>query len=584
MVRFAGGLRVFKQHPRRLFMCRTFLAVVLAVLVASPVAIAEQAKPGQRPPRKAAPATKPAAPAPVPAAAAEKKPEPPPPPPGVRMTTAYTQGAQISQNTTYLQGARQRVEFPGVVTLEQCDLKRSVMLNIEAKRYRVQPYPEPKPAAAPAAAEALDPQAAQMAAMMAQGQQQQKPRGGVVTFTTTLADTLERQTMFGLEARRIKTTVIKQSSQSACDKLPLKIEMDAWYVDLPQQTSCSRPAETAPQPGAADPNACTDTIETRAVGDVKLGFPIKMTTTTTTGEGNKSEAATASQEVTALEITRMDRALFEVPSGFTEAASAAEIVPAIATGGSLAEAVFGSTADGTSTAAPKKPGVTRIGILEPVNKTGRELAGAGSLRQDLVAKFNKPGYDAIALAGSSAAAIEQDAKRLEVDFVMLTEIVEAKTSKPGKLGGVMKLTGSAPKDAHDVKVEYKLFAVNATQSAKFNGNVKASNGGFGIGSALRLAAFAGQMYMSLMMGGMGMGMMNPMMAMSGMGGLGSMGGGLFDPRASAMTSMMSSFGVGMGGAGGGGIADPSEAGMRDTLSEAMGNSAKAAMEQITKKK
>lgn len=555
-------------------MPRTIVSLALALLFVSPLASAEQAKPVQRPPRKAAPATPPVKPAP------EKKPEaPPPPPPGVKMTTAYTQGAQISRNTTYLQGARQRVEFPGVVTLEQCDLKRSVMLNTAAKRYRAEPYPPPEPVA-PAAAETVDAQAAPMAqaaAMMGQGQQQ-KPRGGVITFTTTLADTLEREPMFGIEARRIKTTVLKQSSNTACDKSPLKIEIDAWYVDLPQQTSCARPAaDPAAQP-AADPGACTDTIETRAVGDVKLGFPIKMTTTTTTGEGNKIETVTTSQEVTALEITPLDRALFEVPSDYSEAGTTAEIVPAIAKGGSLSEALFGSTADGTSTAAPKRPGVIRIGVLEPVNKTKDDLPGAGSLREDLVAKFNKAGYDAIPMAGSSATAIEQDAARQEVDFVMLTEVVEAKTSKPGRLGGVMKITGSTPKDSHDVKIDYKLFAVGATQAAKFSGNAKASNGGFGIGSALRLAAFAGQMYMSLMMGGMGMGMMNPMMGMSGMGGA---GGGLFDPRASAMTSMISSFGM---GGGGGDMSDPSEAGMRDTLSEAMANSAKEAMEQLGKRK
>jgi hypothetical protein len=556
-------------------MLRPVVSLMVALLLASPVAMAEQARPAQRPPRKAAPAAPPAAP-PAPA----KKPEPPPPPPGVRLTTAYTQGAQISRNITYLQDARQRVEFPGVVTLDQCDLKRSVMLNVDAKRYRVTPYPEPAPAAPQPAADTLDPQAAQLAQMMGQAQQP-KARGGVVTFVTTLTDTLEREQMFGLEARRIKTTVLKQSSPSACDKAPLKIEMEAWYVDLPEQSSCSRPADPAPQPAAADPAECTDTIETRAAGDVRLGFPIRMTTTTTTGEGNKTESVTTSQEVTALEITRLDRALFEVPADFVEAGSTAEIVPAIAKGASLSEALFGSTADGTSAAAPKRAGVTRIGVLQPINKTASELPGEGSLREELVSKFNKNGYDAIPLAGSSAAAIEQDAARQEVDFVMLAEVVEAKTSKPGKLGGMMKFTGSAPKDAHDVKIDYKLFAVGATQSARFNGNAKASNGGFGIGSALRLAAFAGQMYMSLMTGGMGMGMMNPMMAMSGIGGLGSTGGSLFDPRASAMTSMMSSFGMsGMGG----GIGDLSGAGMRDTLSEAMANSARAAMEQIAKKR
>lgn len=130
------------------------------------------------------------------------------------------------------------------------------------------------------------------------------------------------------------------------------------------------------------------------------------------------------------------------------------------------------------------------------------------------------------------------------------EIVEAKTSKPGKMGGLTKMTGGGPpKDSHDGKLDYKLYAVGATQSPKVSGNAKASNGGFGVGSALRLAAFAGQMYMSLMMGGSGS-------MMAGMGG---------------MPGMSS-------------VADPSEAGMRDTASEALGNGAKHAMEQLSKKK
>ena len=85
---------------------------------------------------------------------------------------------------------------------------------------------------------------------------------------------------------------------------------------------------------------------------------------------------------------------------------------------------------------------------------------------------------------------------------MLAEIVEAKTSKPGKLGGVMKMAGGGQAtDSHDVKLDYKLYAVGATQAPKVSGNAKASSGGFGIGSALRLASFAGQMYMGGMMGG-----------------------------------------------------------------------------------
>jgi hypothetical protein len=506
------------------------------------------------------------------------------------LKTAYTQGAQVSLNTTYLQGPRQRVEFPGVVTLDQCDLKRSVMLNTAAKRYRVQPYAEAATTQAPPSPAPADAQAAQIAQMTGAPHAPQA-RGGVVAFTTTLTDTLERQTMFGLEARRIKTLVIKQPSGNACDKSPLKVEVDAWYVDLPPQSGCTRAAAPPAPAPSSDPNACTDRIETRVAGDVKLGFPIKTVTTTTTGEGDKLEVSTASQEVTELEITRLDRALFELPADFAEANSSAEIVPALATGGSLADALFGSTVDGSSTAAPKEPGMIRIGVLEPINKTARSLPPS-SLRQDLVAKFNKAPYEAIPVAGSSPAAIEKDAARLQCDYLMLTEIVEAKTSKPGKLGGVMRVAGGgAPKDAHDVKLDYKLYAVGATQAPKVSGQAKASNGGFGVGSALRIAAFAGQMYMGVMMGGMGMGMgmMNPMAAMSGMGGLGPMGGGFFDPRAMAMNSMFTGLSSGMmpgmgGMAGMPGMGDPSEAGLRDTVSEALGNGAKAAIEQLGKKK
>lgn len=588
-------------------MVRPLAAVVLAALLSATAAASGDSAAvldagAQAKPKPAAPRATTQKPTPKPAAPVAKPETPPPPPPpatDVRMKTASTQGAQVSQNTTYLQDARQRVEFPGVVTLDQCDLKRSVMLNTAAKKYRVQPYPEvaaPTPAAPAASAaapvDAQSAQMAQMAQMMGTAQPAppaEKMRGGVVTFTTTLSDTLERQTMFGLEARRIKTLVIKQSSGSACDKSPMKIEVDAWYVDLPAQSGCTRAAAApAAQPVATEPGACTDKIETRVAGDVKLGFPIKTVTTSTSGEGDRLESSTSSQEVTELEITRLDRALFEVPADYVEANSSAEIVPGLATGGSLADALFGSTADGSSTAAPKKPGVIRIGVLEPINKTARDLPPS-SLRQDLVAKFNKAPYEAIPVAGNSPAAIEQEAARMQCDYLMLTEIVEAKTSKPGRMGGVMRVTGNTPKDSHDVKLDYKLYAVGATQSPRVSGNAKASNGGFGVGSALRLAAFAGQMYMRFMMGGMGMGMMNPMMAMSGMGGLGPMGGGLFDPRASAMSSIFmggsGSMMAGMGEMPGmSSMADPSEAAMRDTVSEALANGAKSAMEQLGKKK
>ena len=66
--------------------------------------------------------------------------------------------------------------------------------------------------------------------------------------------------------------------------------------------------------------------------------------------------------MTSLDVTRLDASLFEIPSDYTAASSSMELVPSVASGASLEEALFGSTADGTSQATPKKPGTIRIGV------------------------------------------------------------------------------------------------------------------------------------------------------------------------------------------------------------------------------
>ena len=42
-------------------------------------------------------------------------------------------------------------------------------------------------------------------------------------------------------------------------------------------------------------------------------------------------------------------------------------------------AVFGSLSDGTSTVAPKKSGVIRIGVVDPNNKSGRTISTSAAL-------------------------------------------------------------------------------------------------------------------------------------------------------------------------------------------------------------
>jgi hypothetical protein len=522
----------------------------------------------------------------APTAAPEPPPPPPPPPSDVKIVTSYTRGAQVYQNTTYLTKSRQRVEFPGMVTLEQCDLQRTVMLNPAVKRFRVQEAGAPaQPTAAPA------PSAGPPTTMpdgmpglaQAMGGPGAPPRGGVVTLTTTLTDTLERQTLFGLDARHIRTTITKQSSATACDKTPARTEIDAWYVDLPTAaTGCSKPA-AQPDPPAPASGECVDRVETKTAGDATLGFPVKTTITITTGEADKQDTTTTSSEVTALEITRLDPTLFEVPSDYVAATSSAELVPAVATGASLDEALFGSTADGTGQAAPKKPGVIRIGVLEPVNKSARTLNTHG-LREALVSKFKGP-YEALPLAGSSAASIDADAARLQCDYILLAELNEVKTSKPGKIGGMLKAAsgGGPSKDVQNVKATYRLYAAGATASPRASGDVKVTSGGFGVGSALKMAAFVGEMYSGMgmvrMMRGSGLGMagLDPISAVLSSTGVGAKGFGYSDPRSMAMNAAMSTLTTGLGGPSGmSGTDAEADADVLQTVSESFERIAKAA--------
>jgi hypothetical protein len=448
-------------------------------------------------------------------------------------------------------------------------------------------------------------QATAMAAMMQSGMPGQAPQGGVVTMATMVTDTAERQPMFGLEARHIKTVVTRTPSKDACEKTPTRTEIDAWYVDLPASgAACPRtasaPTPEPPPSGASD--QCQDRVETRVAGDATLGFPVKTVTTIITGEGEKQATSSTTAEVTALEITRLDAALFDVPADFTEAKSLVEMTPAAASGGSLADALFGSTADGTSQAAPKRAGVVRIGVLEPVNKSGRTSLQMRAVRQALVDELTKGNYDALPLKGSSPEGVLADASRLQCDYVLLADVLDVKTSKPGKLGGMMKMAsgGGPPKDKHEVKMAYRLYPADGSAAVKVTGEVKADNGtGFGLGSALRMASFAGSMAMGfgsmrMMRGfggmgglGMGMGMMNPMYGLASGGGIGAMGGGFFDPRSMAMTSMALSLTTSMGATGGMNGAsmpsfgfDPAEQEVFQVTSDAAGDVAKAVTDKL----
>jgi hypothetical protein len=130
-----------------------------------------------------------------------------------------------SRGTTevlYLKGARERHEFfyeqpgktePGHATIVQCDQRRSVQLNPEAKIYSVsvlndwsEQFKRPRP--------------------LADGQ------GADVTTTFDAVDTGERRRLGRYVTRRVRTTVTVEPSPGANTPASTR-ETDGWYIDLP---------------------------------------------------------------------------------------------------------------------------------------------------------------------------------------------------------------------------------------------------------------------------------------------------------------------------------------------------------------
>ena len=189
-----------------------------------------------------------------------------------RIATRYVADGQTTETVIYARGERLRYNYgKGESLLRQCDLKRIVQIDDNAKTFLSQPA-EP-----PAAAGAAAPDAAKPAAQIA------------------VADTGERKEMFGYSARHLKMTETNAASKE-------RTETDGWYIELKDLPSCSM-AGAAAQAG-------------------NPGYPAAYTITTFAENGRPS--STFAMQVTDLTVAPLDPALFEIPADYKEAGKVTE--------------------------------------------------------------------------------------------------------------------------------------------------------------------------------------------------------------------------------------------------------------------
>jgi hypothetical protein len=220
-------------------------------------------------------------------------------------------GNVVSSTETSIKGARTRDvnQGPGgaMVTLRQCDLKRTVTLNDQTQTYLVTNDPQ-------------DAAAARAAAMVTGAPvPEEKTGGGKIEVTTTITDTGERKQMFGYSARHLKAKIVETSSADACSKVNQTFETDGWYADVSKEASA---CTTSMAPPVRQNQGCQDVIVEHHSGSGKAGYPLVQNVVMHNPDGS---TMTVNISVTELSKQPLDASLFDVPASYKQVNSLAEL-------------------------------------------------------------------------------------------------------------------------------------------------------------------------------------------------------------------------------------------------------------------
>ncbi|MGC2198184.1 MAG: hypothetical protein WA628_26170, partial [Terriglobales bacterium] len=393
-------------------------------------------------------------------------------------------GNVVSTSESSIKGTRTRDVNQGpagaLVTIRQCDLKRTLSLNDQNQTYYV-------------VKDAQDAAAARAAALVTGAPvPEEKTSGGKIDVTTTVTDTGERKQMFGYTARHLKAKVVETSSADACSKVNQTFEMDGWYADVgKEQSSCT----SSMAPPVRQSQGCQDAIVEHHSGSGKPGYPLVQNVIMHNPDGS---TMTVNINVTELNRQPLDAALFDVPSSYKQVNSFAELqgapqmvqmaqqpqpaggqgfAPPAQQGGSYAAAAAGSAMSqqmlsqyapqggggmpnmaammhpgGNQPASapvaapqvlgPKAPGKIRIGIAPPEAQLGQgNNAGADystPIRNAMVALMSGPAVEIAALDSHIAMQLQAEAQQKQCDYVLYSSVL-VKHGQSGGFGKFMKM-------------------------------------------------------------------------------------------------------------------------------------------------
>ena len=401
----------------------------------------------------------------------------------LKITRKTGAGGYSGQSTVYVKGARERTEMPTITSIRQCDLRRTIQINERARKYVIVPDSDGEAATASAPASTTP------------RQPKQTRRGAIITHTVNINDTGERKQMFGYTARHIKTTTVMDAPAEACSPGHMEMESDGWYIDFAAGgPSCDVDRPTPPPTHNTRPD-CADQVRYKTTGSGRLGFPVMVTTKFkmggAQGQADDDDAETTAMmsnmmsstiEVTEISTVTLDPALFDVPAGYTQAASVQELYSA-PSGMAGMTGMAGGTQPGArppsdneagvgtmgivsvASTPTKRPGMIRVGVAAINNSAGGSVS-LDSLRVRLVNAISDSNVEAVALGASDPTAADAEAKVKQCDFVLYTDLSALKQSAASKVGGMFgRVTGVGGLQKYESRVDYRLVPVGGSAPA-----------------------------------------------------------------------------------------------------------------------
>jgi hypothetical protein len=370
------------------------------------------------------------------------------------------------ESTIYVKGMRKRTE-PGSmmgmpaspITIEQCDLQRTIKINDKKKLYYIEPFAKDDE-------EVIDEEVKTVPKTKTPPKPTTTQKGGIIYISYSITDTGERKKMYGFNARHVWTSNKMVPSPESCTlKDSLLVKTDGWYIDLPQfNCPVNYKRYNNPQQTDRQKPECTDKFVTRRRGKGKLGFPLVETTTIIMGDGKKSTSQFETNlETIELTTANLDSMLFEIPIGYTETKNEQDLQDKLDINDIMNQYKknYNNGNDNNSKPAanePKGSGKMRIGVLPPA---GDEQVSKNELQQYLAGILISGNVEAVTVS------TEEEAKNSQCDYSLSTTFVRVKSAS--KVGGLLKVVKNAdPNAASSFTIE-----ANMVLKSLSDGSVKA---------------------------------------------------------------------------------------------------------------